>query len=520
MEGVLAGSAEALSFYPRDWRDPASYLARAEAVLAAGTPTNGWTEAVRAHGALARERLAAVRAGEGFVVTGGQQPGFLGGPLYSLYKALTTVRLAETLEGLVGRPVAPLFWVASEDHDWEESAHAWLVGVDNELHRLDVPEREGSGSLPLHRLPITDSVPELIARAGELLPDTDVAREALNLFREAYGESGTTLASGFQGVMERLLEPYGVLFVQAHDPVLKALSADLLAASVTESSTVERVLSERADALEAAGFPVQVPILPDGVNLFVEGPAGRERLYRDGDGFHLRHSELPLTREEVLARIRDTPDTVSPNVLLRPVVEALVFPTLAYVAGPGELAYFAQLGPMFDALGVDMPVIHPRFGATIVERKVGKVLEKFDVEQEMLRQPLHELAGQMAREEVPEDIRRALGEIRGALGRGASELTKASRELDPTLKGPIQHARSVALDAFSDAEKKILQALKRENHTTLEQLEKAQLHLFPEGKPQERVAGPLYYLARYGSDWVDEVAAGMEVALPPEDGSR
>jgi len=183
------------------------------------------------------------------------------------------------------------------------------------------------------------------------------------------------------------------------------------------------------------------------------------------------------------------------------------------------VSYFAQLGPMFEALGVDMPVIVPRFGTTVVERKVSKVLEKFDVDQESLRQPLHELAGRMARDEVPEGIQRALGEIRGALGRGAAELTKASRALDPTLKGPIQHARSVAMDAFSDAEKKILQAVKRENQTTLEQLEKAQLHLFPDGQPQERVMGPVYYLARYGREWVDEVARGMTVSLPPGDAS-
>jgi len=520
VEGVLAGQTEALSFFPRDWRDPASYRARAEAILAAGGGADGWTEAVRAHGEVARKRLEAVREADGFVVTGGQQPGFLGGPLYSLYKALTAVRLAESLEAMVDRPVAPLFWVASEDHDWEESAHAWLIGVDNELHRLDVPEQEASGSLPLHRIPIGGAIPALLERAEELLPDTDVAHEAMALFREAYGSEGTTLASGFQAVMERLLEPYGVLFVQAHDPVLKDRSAHLLAASVTESQKLEAVLSQRAEALEAGGFPVQVHILPDGVNLFVEGPAGRERLYRDGHGFHLRHSEMPLTRDEVLARIRNEPDTVSPNVLLRPVVEAGVFPTLAYVAGPGEMSYFAQLGPMFETLGVDMPVIFPRFGATLLERKVGKVLDKFDVDKEMLHQPIHELAGQMARDEVPEDIRRALGQIRGDLARGASELTKASRELDPTLKGPIHHARSVAMDAFSDAEKKILQAVKRENQTTLEQLEKAQLHLFPDGKPQERMVGPMYYLARYGREWIDELAGAMEISLPPDDGSR
>jgi uncharacterized protein YllA (UPF0747 family) len=147
-----------------------------------------------------------VRSQDGFVVTTGQQPGLFTGPLYSLYKALTAVRLAETLEAEVGRPVAPLFWVASEDHDWAETNHTWVVGVDNELHRLELPDREGAGTLPLHRIPVGDDAGALVDRLAELLPDTDVAAEAVALFREAYAGPEATLASGFQGAMERLLE--------------------------------------------------------------------------------------------------------------------------------------------------------------------------------------------------------------------------------------------------------------------------------------------------------------------------
>ena len=519
MQGVLTGDPQACAFYAHRWLDPDAYRSRAWE-LAERHQDLGWADAVRAPGARARERLEAVKSQGGFVVTTGQQPGLFTGPLYSLYKALTAVRLAEALEGVVGRPVAPLFWVASEDHDWAESNHAWLVGVDNELHRLELPDREGAGKLPLHRIPIAQDVGPLLQRLADLLPDTPVSAEAVALFREAYEGDGVTLASGFQSAMERLLEPFGVLFVQAHDPVLKERARPLLEASVTDGARLEGILTERAAALEAAGYPVQVPVMEDGINLFLEGPGGRERLYRDGDGFRLRHSGLHLSLDDVLARIRQEPDTVSPNVLLRPVVEAHVFPTLSYVAGPGELTYFAQLHPLFQALGVGMPVIHPRFGASVVEKKVQKVLDKFGVEEGALFRPFHEIAGEIARDEVPEDVRRALGEIRGALGKGTGALAQAARGIDPTLKGPIQHARSVAMDAYDDAEKKILQAVKRENETTRKQLEKAQLHLAPEGKPQERVMTPAYYLSRYGSEWVRGVADAMTVALPPDSGSE
>ncbi|HSG46654.1 MAG TPA: bacillithiol biosynthesis BshC, partial [Longimicrobiales bacterium] len=253
VQGVLTGDPQACAFYAHRWLDPDAYRSRAWE-LAERHQDQGWADAVRAPGARARERLEAVKSQGGFVVTTGQQPGLFTGPLYSLYKALTAVRLAEALEGVVGRPVAPLFWVASEDHDWAESNHAWLVGVDNELHRLELPDREGAGKLPLHRIPIAQDVGPLLQRLADLLPDTPVSAEAVALFREAYEGDGVTLASGFQSAMERLLEPFGVLFVQAHDPVLKERARPLLEASVTDGARLEGILTERAAALEGAGY--------------------------------------------------------------------------------------------------------------------------------------------------------------------------------------------------------------------------------------------------------------------------
>ena len=239
------------------------------------------------------------------------------------------------------------------------------------------------------------------------------------------------------------------------------------------------------------------------MNLFLEGDAGRERLYRDGDGFVLRTSGAHRTASEITAAAAADPSVLSPNVLLRPVAESVVFPTLSYVGGPGEIAYFAQLAEYFDAHGVRMPVIFPRWAATPVENKIGKVLEKFGVTVADLNRPFHEIAGEMAREEVPGEVRAALGKLRGAIGQGAGELQTATNPVDPTLKGPVQHMRSQAFAAVDELEKKIVQAVKRETDIALTQLEKAQVHLFPGGKPAERVQSPFYFLARYGDDVLD-----------------
>jgi bacillithiol biosynthesis cysteine-adding enzyme BshC len=261
------------------------------------------------------------------------------------------------------------------------------------------------------------------------------------------------------------------------------------------------------------GYGVQVPILERGVNLFLEGPAGRDRIYRDGEGFRLNHAELTLSLEEIRAQAEGDPSVLSPNVLLRPVVESALFPTVSYVAGPGELAYFAQLKEFFRCHGIRMPVIFPRHSVTLVESKVEKVLEKFHLAAEGLDRPHHELAAEIAREEIPSDVRKALGEIRGAIGKGAGALAKATQGIDPTLKGPVTNARNTAFSAFDDAERKILQSVKRQNEIALGQLAKAQQNLFPGGKPQERVLNVFYYLARYGPGLIPALLDEFHVAL-------
>lgn len=514
----MRGEGDAARFFPADFRALSSFKAKAAEIDAriTGDRRLAWTDAVTAPSEKARARLAAVRDGSGYVVTTGQQPGLFGGPLYSLYKPITAAVLADRLEAELGKPVAPLFWTASEDHDWAEANHTFVVGVDNELHKLQLPSVEGAGDRPLYRIPMGAGVEACLAQFEELIPTTDFSAPYLTVLRESFTPEAT-LPEAFEAVLAKLLEPMGMLFVQAHAPALKRLSMDVMHAELVGSVASERALAARAGEIEAAGYDVQAPILEGGVNLFLDCGGERERLYRDGDGFVQHHSGTRWSTDDIVKRAADEPCVLSPNVLLRPVVESAVFPTLAYVAGPGEQAYFAQLEPLFQVHGVGMPVVFPRLGATVVETKVGKVLDKFGLDEGDLARPLHELAGERAREEVPAEVKKALGEFKGLVARGVQSLTEATRVVDPTLKGPVQHVRSVALDALGDVEKKILQAVKRENEVAMQQIEKAHLHLYPDTSPQERVFNPFYYLSRYGDAFVDEVASSFASALPPLD---
>jgi bacillithiol biosynthesis cysteine-adding enzyme BshC len=446
----------------------------------------------------------------GYMVTTGQQPGLYGGPLYSLYKGLTVVRLSEALEAALGKPVLPLFWVGSEDHDWDEANHADVITVENELRRFELPAPEEGRTPPLHRITLGPEADGMLAAFMKAHPTTEFSEEYLDLVARGF-RAGSTIPSGFHTLFHALLGRFGLFFTDAADPAVKECSARFLFQELDRSTELEQALLGTADALTAAGYDLQVPLMGDGVNLFLEGPAGRERLYRENGRFRLRTSGIVLERDDIVAAVEADPNSLSPNVLLRPVVESAVFPTLAYVGGPGEMAYFAQLRAYFDAHGLEMPIVFPRWSATVVETKISKVLAKFGVDVGDLDRPFHELSSEIAREEVPDDVRAAIGKLRGALGSGVAELQKSAAGVDPTLKGTVQHFRSAAFSALDDVEKKVTAAVKRESETTLAQLAKAQLHLYPGGKPAERVLGPLYFLTRYGSTFVDRLYEAFEV---------
>lgn len=511
----VAGAPGAAVFFRGHFADTASYRKKAgevearfdrrrreEAASAIRVPPGGDAERVRRF----------VDEG-GYLVTTGQQPGLFGGPLYSLYKGITAIRLAQALEARLGRPVLPLFWVASDDHDWAEANHTAVVGVDNELHEAVLSAPDPSRHPPLHRVPCGAEVEGLREAFLQVLPSTEFSSDYAALLRTV-ATPAATLPSAFAGLLEALLGGHGLLFTDAADPVVKRMSLPLLLEELDRAAEMEEVLAGTAGRLQGEGYPLQVPILESGVNLFLEGTAGRERLYREGGGFRLRASGERLSAAQVRARAEADPLALSPNVLLRPVVESVVFPTLAYVAGPGEMAYFAQLADYFASHGVRMPVVHPRHGAVLVEPKVRKVLDKFGLDVAHLDRPFHEVAGEIARDEVPEAVRRAVGGLRGAIGKGVGELQDAVKAVDPTLKGTAQHVRSQAMAALEELERKVVQAVKRENEIALAQLEKAQLHLFPRGKPQERVMNPMYYLARYGGAFLDALVRRFEVNLP------
>lgn len=512
VEDYLAGDPRLAPFFPGSPFDAAAYRRKADEVRArfGSAALNGAAEAIRPVGREAAERLERIADGEGFVVTTGQQPGLFGGPLYTVHKTLSAIALARKLESMLSVPVLAVFWNASDDHDWEEANHVHLLDTANELHRLALDDGGGAGR-SMGRRPLGSGAETALGALVELLPPSDFTAPILERLREAYGEG--TVAAAFQRTLEHLFAGLPLGFVDAQAPAVRRQGEAVIRRELDRGAAHERALREQTDRLERAGYGAQVPILPGASNVFYEDDRGRERLKREDGGWLLRSSGRRLGEEELGSLVEEAPERFSANVVLRPVVESAVLPTLAYVGGPGEVSYLAQTRCLFEAHGVGMPLVYPRFSVTLVEGKVRKVLDKFGLEPESFRQPMHELIAEVVREDVPSDVESALNGLRQSLQEGYQAVYEAAKEIDATLKAPIFNARKDGFKGVADVERKIRQHVKLQNETGLEQLEKAAANLAPNGKPQERVLNVHQYLARYGEELIPAILERMDVRL-------
>ena len=505
--GPAASHFRGSPFHLATYRDKADELERATGpdAIARVAPM------IRPVGPAAEEALRAVARDHGYFVTTGQQPGLFGGPLYSLYKALTAVRLAEGLAATIGRPVMPLFWVASEDHDWEEASHTHVVDETNQLRHIVLGPGPVRAGRPLGRIRLGEGIRDAVAQLARHFPRNDFHTRYIDLVGETFHPSAT-MASAFTGLMAELLRDTPLGLVDAADPALKQASRPLLRAEAEDPAASEAAVSRSCDELTRQGYRHQVPYIPGATNLFLDSVDGRDRLQHGAGGFELRRTGRTVARDDILALIDEEPHRVSPNVLLRPVVESFVFPTLAYVGGPGELAYFGQLGRLFRRHGVGMPVVAPRGSLLALEKKVVRVIDKYGLEIDELREG-DALLSRFARDQVPDGVSGAVAGWRGAVESFAAELTGTVNTIDPVLKGAVAKARNSGLAALGALEKKIVRAVKRSTEVTWSQIAKVQVNLWPAGKPQDRVLGPLQYLMRYGGEFVSMALREIRVEL-------
>lgn len=474
--------------------------------------------ALRPTSAGAAERLRRFVEEGGAMVTTGQQTGLFTGPLYMIHKILSAIRLAEALEAELGVLVLPVFWAASEDHDFAEVNHAWAVDPTGELHRFGIQATDRR-AIPMSEMRLGADVESAFDGFVQAVGAEGDPSALFTRIRSAY-QPGQTVAQAFCEVIDELFSDFNLLVTDAADPALKAASAEILLAEAANAAEHERLVAEQTAALETAGYRSQVVVAEGATNLFIHGvagargPGGRERLQREGDGFIAPEIRRRFTRAELESLLRDQPGAISPNVFLRPVVESAVFPTLAYVGGPAETAYFAQIRPLFEALDIRMPLVFPRFAALIAPAEAEEARAALAISDEELRLPEHELVERVARRRIPPEVAEQLRALRGSIVSGFGSVIDAAHAIDPNLDLAIGARRNRAIMEVAKAERKIIRHVKRNDAELRRGTALARNHLRPNGQPQERVLTVFQYWIRQPS-LLHDLAAAMHVHLRP-----
>jgi bacillithiol synthase len=467
---------------PNEWR---SYLAG----VAAGHRAGGWrdrlADAVSATGA-AKARLDRTAESGGIVVSTGQQAALFGGPLYTLVKAIGALAVADALEQTTGIATAPVFWAATDDADYEEArwAAVALAGGTRSLRLTDAP-RPGV-AMSMMPMPGVETLVEELALACGSIADS----RPLDIVRRSY-TSRVTLGAGYVSHLRALLEPLGITVLDASHPAVRRSAEALIGRALDDAVALEDALRVRYEAIRAAGYTPQVEHVPALSLVFATDASGEKLRVR--------------AREAAEIRRRQPIETLSPNVLLRPIVERTIMPSAAYVAGPGELAYFAQVSAVAEALDVPAPLALPRWSATILEPRVARILSRLGISRDELRDR-HALETRLARTALPEDIAESLTRLRRDIESDVAALEVADRD-NIVPSASLQGLRRALLHRLERAERRYVAGIKRREGELMRDVGTAAGSLYPDGMRQERVLNFVPFIARYGTPLLQEMRA-------------
>jgi bacillithiol synthase len=495
VEGLYAGNpleADA-------WREAASRAqqqprdrARLVSVLQAQQAQRNAPEAARTAAARLSDPAAVT------VVTG-QQAGVFGGPMFTLLKAITALQLARRTERKQRIPAVAVFWVDAEDHDWEEVRSCTVLDAEFQPRTVTLADLEGAGELPIAQLQLAHGVEQTISELAGILQQTEFTSSVLDAIRAAW-KPGVGVARAFATWLETLLGPYGLVVFESADPDAKPLVAEVFARELASPGRTAALAAEAGTALAARGHAPQVVPQPDSVSLFsLDG--GRRPIRRQGDQLVIgdaTHTSDALSREASAH-----PGGFSPNVLLRPIVQDTLFPTICYVAGPSELAYLGQLRGVYEQFGVPMPLMFPRSTATLLDSGATRFLTKYAVPFEELRTPDESALNKLLEAQLPASVEQSLKDAAAQTHDAMARVIEALPALDPTLQGAARTTLGKMEHELHSLHSKVIHAAKKRNETLRRQFVRAQAQAFPHGHPQERTLAVIYFLNKFGPALVD-----------------
>ena len=437
-----------------------------------------------------------------FAVVTGQQTGLFTGPAFAFYKALTAVKLARTLTER-GLAAVPVFWLATEDHDLAEVNHCFVQDRDGNPQRLEYAGEPPVPDAPVGTVRLTEAIQAPLDALAAYLPESSEGAELLEILRDCY-RPGESLATAFGRLLARLFARYGVVLVDPLDERLHALSGHVFQAAVESAAALGNEVQDRSRRLVERGYHAQVRMTENSSLLF-HYAAGRRRPLRLRDGRFAVPDGESYSPQELLARLREEPPSLSPNVLLRPVMQDALLPTIAYVGGPSELAYLAQAAPVYERVLGRMPVLVPRASFTLLEPHIHRLLQKYGLTLRDVCSGKQALREKMAARFLPPDLAAVFQKAAASLTESLDALQASLSKLDPTLADAAATSARKMHYQLATLERKAAQAAQSRSEQVERDAARLENSLYPHKTFQERFYSGINYLARYGPSLLDQM---------------
>jgi bacillithiol biosynthesis cysteine-adding enzyme BshC len=460
---------------------------------------------------------------ETVAVVTGQQTGLFGGPLLTLYKLLTAAKLAERLQARRGKPVVTIFWLATDDDDLPEADRCGVLDRNQDFHMIAAgfsawPRR------PFSEIVFDGSIDACRARLGEMLPDSEFKTALLEKLAQSF-RNGARLVEAFASWLQELVAEFGVIFIDPADPEIKRLAAPVMAKEISDRSPSTVAALTAIAHLEKLGYSPQVPLRSGRLNLFyIDGGSTtrsntmNESEWRQRHALEFSNAEfrttddmLKFSQRELLAVLEQMPERFAPNVILRPVIQDYLLPTVAYIGGPAEVAYFAEYRGVYEVFDVPMPAIYPRKSLTLLEKRVERTMEKYDLSILDLWKSIEPKINELAKKEAADGLFEPISAVRDELTRELQTLRGRVTKLDPTLEGFIDSTAGKILHQLDGLDKKLTQAVKRQNETLTSQLHKASAAVYPNGHLQERGLSLLPFLNKHGEGLIRQIYEAIDL---------
>ncbi|HIW32785.1 MAG TPA: bacillithiol biosynthesis cysteine-adding enzyme BshC [Candidatus Paenibacillus intestinavium] len=443
------------------------------------------------------------------VVIGGQQAGIWTGPLLVVHKAVSIIQAALSASEQLQEKIVPVFWIAGEDHDWDEVNHTYVISPDQQLKKLSIG-RDASLKTSVSRTAISaEQWQEALEELSEQLPGSEFKEQLVQELQQM-AEKSNSLSDFFGHMLSKLFAQYGLVLIDSDDAAVRAIESSMFARLLKHNDELEEAYLQTAQAVRDMGYSLQADVTANSANLFVfvkESQSDRVLLYKENGEFRDRKNQYRWTMEQLEQLLQHEPQSFSNNVLTRPLMQDHLFPVLATVLGSGEISYWGLTKQAFEVLGMEMPIIVPRMSYTLVEGIIAKNMAKYELSFADVMDQFQERKQQWLHDQDELHIADQFGHVREQFTAMYAPLIELAGSIQSGLAKLGDTNMNKIIEQMTYMEAKTVDAQQKQFEAAIRQLDRVELTLKPNGKPQERVLSMISYWNRYDKVWLDAIFA-------------